>query len=235
MFEITGSVARITLNNPPLNVIDLEMIGALRDHLIALEQKPNVTAIVFAGNERVFSAGMDVASLAPQTVEATLNKFHAVVREQLQKFLLKRDAPVVLLLVLDISNHGAAFRFADAECSVSALPGEFAALGPSLFRPSRRIGLDHAQAIGHREMRRQARQHMHMIRSATNDNGNGLEPAKNSAEIGMHFGTYSLVEQGQAAGSGEYRVHEDAGVGVRHDCFLAGAASPLYSIGRKWA
>ena len=65
--EITGSVARISLNNPPLNAIDPEMSGALRDHLIALEQKPNVTAIVFAGNERVFSAGMDVASLAPQT------------------------------------------------------------------------------------------------------------------------------------------------------------------------
>ena len=80
MFEITGSVARITLNNPPLNVIDLEMIGALRDHLIALEQKPNVTAIVFAGNERVFSAGMDVTSLAPPSVETTLNKFHIVVR-----------------------------------------------------------------------------------------------------------------------------------------------------------
>jgi cyclohexa-1,5-dienecarbonyl-CoA hydratase len=78
--EITGSVARISLNNPPLNVIDLEMIGALREHLVALEQKPNVTAIVFAGNERVFSAGMDVAALAPQTVESTLNKFHGVVR-----------------------------------------------------------------------------------------------------------------------------------------------------------
>jgi enoyl-CoA hydratase/carnithine racemase len=78
--EITGSVARISLNHPPLNVIDLEMMGALREHLIALEQKPNITAIVFAGNERVFSAGMDVAALAPKTLETTLNKFHAVVR-----------------------------------------------------------------------------------------------------------------------------------------------------------
>ena len=66
--EITGSVARVSLNNPPLNTIEPEMMSALRDHLTALEQTPSVTAIVFSGNERVFSAGMDVASLAPQTL-----------------------------------------------------------------------------------------------------------------------------------------------------------------------
>jgi len=78
--EVTGSVARVSLNNPPLNTIEPEMMRALREHLIVLEQTPSVTAIVFSGNERVFSAGIDVASLAPQSLEATLNKFHGVIR-----------------------------------------------------------------------------------------------------------------------------------------------------------
>jgi cyclohexa-1,5-dienecarbonyl-CoA hydratase len=128
--EITGSVARITLNNPPLNVIDLEMIGALRDHLIALEQKPNVTAIVFAGNERVFSAGMDVSSLAPQSVESTLNKFHAAVRalvatSKLTIASVRRHClggGAELALVCDIVYAGSDAIFGFPEIKLAAFP-----------------------------------------------------------------------------------------------------------------
>jgi hypothetical protein len=38
-----------------------------------------------------------------------LVELHAVVREQLQKFLLKQNAPVMLYLALNVMNHGAAF------------------------------------------------------------------------------------------------------------------------------
>jgi len=128
--EITGSVARISLNNPPLNVIDLEMIGALREHLVALEQKPNVTAIVFAGNERVFSAGMDVAALAPQTVESTLNKFHGVVRalvatSKLTIASVRRHClggGAELALVCDIVYAGSDAIFGFPEIKLAAFP-----------------------------------------------------------------------------------------------------------------
>jgi cyclohexa-1,5-dienecarbonyl-CoA hydratase len=128
--EITGSVARISLNHPPLNVIDLEMMGALREHLIALEQKPNVTAIVFAGNERVFSAGMDVAALTPQTVETTLNKFHAVVRalvatSKLTIASVRRHClggGAELALVCDIVYAGSDAIFGFPEIKLAAFP-----------------------------------------------------------------------------------------------------------------
>ncbi len=128
--EITGSVARISLNNPPLNVIDLEMMGALREHLIALEQKPNVTAIVFAGNERVFSAGMDVAALTPQSVETTLNKFHAVVRalvatSKLTIASVRRHClggGAELALVCDIVYAGSDAIFGFPEIKLAAFP-----------------------------------------------------------------------------------------------------------------
>ena len=128
--EITGSVARISLNHPPLNVIDLEMMGALREHLIALEQKPNITAIVFAGNERVFSAGMDVAALAPKTLETTLNKFHAVVRalvatSKLTIASVRRHClggGAELALVCDIVYAGSDAIFGFPEIKLAAFP-----------------------------------------------------------------------------------------------------------------
>jgi cyclohexa-1,5-dienecarbonyl-CoA hydratase len=111
-------------------MIDLEMMGALREHLIALEQKPSVTTIVFAGNERVFSAGMDVASLAPQTVETTLNKFHAVVRalvatSKLTIASVRRHClggGAELALVCDIVYAGSDAIFGFPEIKLAAFP-----------------------------------------------------------------------------------------------------------------
>jgi cyclohexa-1,5-dienecarbonyl-CoA hydratase len=111
-------------------VIDLDMMGALREHLIALEQKPNVTAIVFAGNERVFSAGMDVAALTPQTVETTLHKFHAVVRalvatSKLTIASVRRHClggGAELALVCDIVYAGSDAIFGFPEIKLAAFP-----------------------------------------------------------------------------------------------------------------
>ena len=128
--EINGSVARVSLNNPPLNTIEPEMMIALRDHLTVLEQTPSVTAIVFSGNERVFSAGMDVASLAPQTLEATLNKFHAVIRalvasSKLTIACVRRHclaAGAELALVCDIVYAGSDAIFGFPEIKLAAFP-----------------------------------------------------------------------------------------------------------------
>jgi cyclohexa-1,5-dienecarbonyl-CoA hydratase len=128
--EITGSVARIVLNNPPLNMIDPEMMVALREHLIALEQKPNITTIVFAGNERVFSAGLDAASLAPQTLETTLTKFHAVVRalvatSKLTIASVRRHClggGAELALVCDLVYAGSDAIFGFPEIKLAAFP-----------------------------------------------------------------------------------------------------------------
>ena len=128
--EVTGSVARVSLNNPPLNTIEPEMMVALRDHLTALEQTPGVTAIVFSGNERVFSAGMDVASLAPQTLEATLNKFHAVIRAlvasskltiaSVRRHCLAGGAELALVCDIVYAGNDAIFGF--PEIKLAAFP-----------------------------------------------------------------------------------------------------------------
>src|SRR5512146_736818 len=77
--DLQPFIARITLNNPPLNIIDREMIDDLSLALADIERRPGILAIVFAGSERVFSAGVDIGSHEPRTFEPMLRKFHAVI------------------------------------------------------------------------------------------------------------------------------------------------------------
>ena len=72
--------ARIMLNNPPLNVIDLPMMDELRAALEQVEARPEVSAIVLAGSERAFSTGVDVAAHTLDKVRDMLTAFHSVIR-----------------------------------------------------------------------------------------------------------------------------------------------------------
>jgi cyclohexa-1,5-dienecarbonyl-CoA hydratase len=73
-------VRRITLANPPVNVIDVPMMEELARALSEIEQRDDISAIVITGSERVFSAGVDIAAHTPERVEEMLAKFHAVIR-----------------------------------------------------------------------------------------------------------------------------------------------------------
>jgi cyclohexa-1,5-dienecarbonyl-CoA hydratase len=79
-WEIEGRVARVTLQNLPVNVIDLGMMEELAEALAEIEAHSNVSVIVLAGAGKAFSAGVDVASHAPDKVEEMLAKFHSVIR-----------------------------------------------------------------------------------------------------------------------------------------------------------
>ena len=78
--DLKPPVVRIALRNPPLNVIDMEMMGELLAALEQIEAIPQVSAIVFGGSEDAFSAGVDIAVHAPQTVRGMLTAFHGVIR-----------------------------------------------------------------------------------------------------------------------------------------------------------
>src|ERR1700722_5592062 len=79
--EFAPPVARITLNHPPLNIIDIATMKELAQSLAEVETRPDVSVIVFSGGDKVFSAGVDVAAHIPDKVEEMLTKFHAVIRE----------------------------------------------------------------------------------------------------------------------------------------------------------
>lgn len=73
-------VARLTLANPPLNVIDMAMMDELRAALEQVETRRDVSILVLAGSEKAFSAGVSVQEHTPDKVHQMLSEFHSVIR-----------------------------------------------------------------------------------------------------------------------------------------------------------
>ena len=78
--DVQPLAARVTLQNPPLNVIDIPMMDELRAALEQMEARPEIKAIVFAGSEQAFSSGVDIAAHTPDKVRDMLTAFHSVIR-----------------------------------------------------------------------------------------------------------------------------------------------------------
>src|SRR5207244_13635898 len=78
--EVLRSVARISLHNPPLNVIDLQMMDELPQGVSDIESRPEISTSVITSHSSAFSAGVDVAALPAGTVEAMVAEVAAVSR-----------------------------------------------------------------------------------------------------------------------------------------------------------
>lgn len=78
--EIVPPVARFTLHNAPLNVIDIPLLEEFHRAWSEIEQRSDVFLIVLSGQGRAFSAGVEVAAHTPDRVDQMLSKFHGVIR-----------------------------------------------------------------------------------------------------------------------------------------------------------
>ena len=78
--QIASPIARITLHNHPLNVIDLAMAQALQKTLTEIESLPDISTIVLEGHGSSFSAGVDIKAHVPEQIREMLTNFHAVIR-----------------------------------------------------------------------------------------------------------------------------------------------------------
>ncbi len=78
--EMTAPVARITLHNPPLNVIDLAMMRELQQTLGEIEPCTDISTILFEGDTHAFSAGVDIKAHLPEQIHEMLASFHAVIK-----------------------------------------------------------------------------------------------------------------------------------------------------------
>ncbi len=80
MVSMQAPVARIILANPPVNVMDVPMMEELLVAMEQIEARADIAAVVFAGSDRAFSAGVDVSAHTPDKVRDMLVKMHAVMR-----------------------------------------------------------------------------------------------------------------------------------------------------------
>jgi cyclohexa-1,5-dienecarbonyl-CoA hydratase len=97
-FEKDEHTAVITLARPPLNVLNIEMMREINYALEALQEDPKLKVLIFRGEGKAFSAGVDVADHTGRKVEEMIHVFHMIFFN-----LTKIKAPTLALV------DGAAF------------------------------------------------------------------------------------------------------------------------------
>ncbi len=73
-------VAWITLDRPPLNVLNLPMLAEFRAFLDSFRADPAIDHIVIRGAGRAFSAGVDIKDHTREKVPAMLDAVHGIIR-----------------------------------------------------------------------------------------------------------------------------------------------------------
>jgi cyclohexa-1,5-dienecarbonyl-CoA hydratase len=78
--RIEGGLGMITLNRPPVNVLNIEMMNEINDILKDWIEKRDLKVVLFSAEGKCFSAGVDVGEhmgdLAPKMIES----FHGMFR-----------------------------------------------------------------------------------------------------------------------------------------------------------
>lgn len=94
-FEVSDGVARLILNRPPLNVLNIAMMREINTALEGLNGDPSVKVLVFEAAEgsKAFSAGVDVAEHTADKVKEMIEVFHRMFR-----LLDKLEIPTVAVV-----------------------------------------------------------------------------------------------------------------------------------------
>jgi cyclohexa-1,5-dienecarbonyl-CoA hydratase len=144
-------VAWITIDRPPLNILDIPAIQQLGAAIATLDQMgPDLQVVVIRGaGERAFSAGVAVQDHTPDKIAPMLESFHRAIR-------LLRDLPAVtiaavqghclgggmeLALSCDLVIASEESRFGQPEVELGCYPPVAAALYPSLMGSGKTLDL----------------------------------------------------------------------------------------------
>ncbi len=146
-----GRVAWLTIDRPPLNILDIPTIQHLGAAIATLDElRDDLQVVVLQGaGERAFSAGVSVQDHTPEKVGPMLESFHRAIR-------LLRDLPAVtiaavqghclgggmeLALSCDLVIASEEARFGQPEVELGCYPPVAAALYPSLIGPGKTLDL----------------------------------------------------------------------------------------------
>jgi cyclohexa-1,5-dienecarbonyl-CoA hydratase len=123
--QVEAPVAQITLENPPVNVIDLPMMSELIAAIELLEERTDVSTIVFSGSGVDFSAGVDINAHTPDNARDMLVEFHSVIRSlvstkkvtiaAVQGNCLGGGAELALMCDMIFCTEGARFQFPEIQ------------------------------------------------------------------------------------------------------------------------
>lgn len=139
--DIKDSVAWLTLNQPPLNILTLKMILKLADDLNTVVEQGWIKALVLRSTGKAFCAGVDVADHLPDRVEPMIREFGRL-------FTRLRTLPLPTIAVVQGAALGGgtelavacdyvlaakSARFGQPEIKLGVFPPVAAALFPQLI------------------------------------------------------------------------------------------------------
>ena len=73
-----GSVATLTLDRPPLNVMNIEMMEQINDALLQLRGRKELKVLLVRGRGEAFSAGVDIGDHTKDRVSRMIQVFHRI-------------------------------------------------------------------------------------------------------------------------------------------------------------
>jgi cyclohexa-1,5-dienecarbonyl-CoA hydratase len=151
LFEKNDGVARLVLNKPPLNVLDIAMMREINAAVETLSEDPVVKVLVFEASEgsKAFSAGVDVSEHTAEMVEEMIEVFHRIFR-----LLDTLDVPTVavvggaalgggceLALFCDMIIASEKASFGQPEIQVGVFPPVAAVALPGIIGPKKTMEL----------------------------------------------------------------------------------------------
>ena len=99
-FDTSTFIARITLNNPPHNVLTVPMMTEIATAIEGLSSRSDIKAILITSSQKVFSAGINLEDSKADRVFQTLDAFNRV-------FLAIREISKPLIVVVNGHAVGA--------------------------------------------------------------------------------------------------------------------------------
>jgi cyclohexa-1,5-dienecarbonyl-CoA hydratase len=78
--ELDGGIATLTINRPPLNILNIAMLNQLEQELDRLSTVARVRVLIFRAAGKMFSAGVDIVDHTPDKVGEMIPLFDRVCR-----------------------------------------------------------------------------------------------------------------------------------------------------------
>lgn len=181
-----GRTATVTLNRPPLNILDIPTIARLGEVVSELDRDEDLQLVVIRGaGDRAFSAGVAVQDHTPELVGPMLESLHGAIRKlrdlsavtvaAVRGHCLGGGMELALACDLVVATEDA--RFGQPEIELGCYPPVAAALYPSLIGPGRTLDL----LLTGRTLTCEEAERMGLIARRVADLDEGL--AKLSAEV----------------------------------------------------
>ena len=149
LYSAEGGLTRITLNLPPLNIIDIPMLDEIHSALARVESEKDAKVLVFDHQGKAFSAGVSIRDHTPDKVSDMIDKFHGVFRK-----LNTLDLPTIALVdgmalgggcelavFCDIVLASERATFGQPEIKVGVFPPVAAVIFPHLIGRNRALEL----------------------------------------------------------------------------------------------